>query len=154
MNERLKDTPGVYRSALAEVAYYLVANGGFAGTTPLYDLRRAQLVVVADNTSLNWGKGPGLPVSTSDTRSLTTGDLNTPGQPRRFLHSDNAAHTRRSCCSCSESFSGSRKPGIQKEIIRKVGRQENLWLFRFLRSCFPDSCFLYPARQLRKSCRD
>src|SRR5437879_4615995 len=50
---RYQDTPGVYRGALAEVAYYLVANGDFAGTTPLYDLRRAQFVVIADNTNLN-----------------------------------------------------------------------------------------------------
>jgi type II secretory pathway pseudopilin PulG len=43
-----------YNSQWAEVAYFLVPNGDVAGSTPLYTLYRAQLVVVPDNTNLNW----------------------------------------------------------------------------------------------------
>jgi hypothetical protein len=42
-----------YSSPWAEVAYFLVKNGDFAGSTPLYTLYRAQYVVVPDNSQLN-----------------------------------------------------------------------------------------------------
>jgi type II secretory pathway pseudopilin PulG len=54
-----------YNSQWAEVAYFLVPNGDVAGSTPLYTLYRAQLVVVPDNTYLNWATNPpqGTPIS-------------------------------------------------------------------------------------------
>ncbi len=47
-----------YNSQWAEVAYFLIPNGELAGATPLYTLFRTQLVVVDDNTNLNWATNP------------------------------------------------------------------------------------------------
>jgi prepilin-type N-terminal cleavage/methylation domain-containing protein len=47
-----------YNSQWAEVAYFLIPNGDLAGSTPLFTLYRTQLVVVPDNTNLNWPTNP------------------------------------------------------------------------------------------------
>jgi prepilin-type N-terminal cleavage/methylation domain-containing protein len=60
-----QDTTGQYQTALAEVAYFLVPNGTFAGSTSLCSLWRTQLAVVPDNSNLNWGKQPGVPLPAS-----------------------------------------------------------------------------------------
>jgi prepilin-type N-terminal cleavage/methylation domain-containing protein len=53
-DSRYQDTPGVYKSQWAEVAWFVKPNGKTAGSSPLYALYRRQLVCVPDN-SLNWG---------------------------------------------------------------------------------------------------
>jgi prepilin-type N-terminal cleavage/methylation domain-containing protein len=63
---RYQDTPGIYNSQWAEVAYWLKRTGTTAlptdtasaetsiGPKPLFALYRSQFVVVPDNSSLNW----------------------------------------------------------------------------------------------------
>jgi hypothetical protein len=59
---------GSYSSPWAEVAYYLLPNGEFAGSTPLFTLYRAQYVVTPDNSQLNWpANNPPFPVSATST---------------------------------------------------------------------------------------
>jgi prepilin-type N-terminal cleavage/methylation domain-containing protein len=43
-----------YHSPWAEIMYALLPTGEFAGSTPIFSLRRAQRVVVPDNRQLNW----------------------------------------------------------------------------------------------------
>jgi type II secretory pathway pseudopilin PulG len=49
---QFQDSPNTYNSQWAEVVYFLVWNGTYAGTTPLYSLYRSQLAVVPDNRTL------------------------------------------------------------------------------------------------------
>jgi Tfp pilus assembly protein FimT len=58
IDARYQDSPTTYTSQWAEVAYFLVPNGTSAGTTPLYTLYRAQMLVVPDNSFLNWPASP------------------------------------------------------------------------------------------------
>ncbi len=63
---RFQDTPNSYASQWAEVLYVPIANGTTTpGGDPLYTLFRGQLVVVADNSRLNWASTPpnGCPIA-------------------------------------------------------------------------------------------
>lgn len=59
-----ENTQATYSGQWAEVLYVPMANGTTAGNQPLSTLYRGQLVVVADNSKLNWASiaGPGCPV--------------------------------------------------------------------------------------------
>lgn len=51
---RFQDTQDTYSSQWAEVVYFLQPNGRVVDGVPLHTLFRAQLVMVADNSKLNW----------------------------------------------------------------------------------------------------
>lgn len=53
---RYQETANDYHAQWAEVVYFLRPNGArAAGTTPLYNLHRIQLLLVPDNRLINWG---------------------------------------------------------------------------------------------------